>query len=68
MVIIHELSSKNRVLGEGRPKTGKVKKGVRNTKLKGWKFANSDKPKVRRVIEGEENPRKDSGEEESGNR
>ena len=34
-----------------RPKTGTVKKGVENSKLKGWKFAESDKSKVRKVID-----------------
>ena len=43
-----------------RPKTDTVKKGVKNTKLKGWKFAESDKPKIRDVIEGrkKKKPRK----------
>ncbi len=36
-----------------RPKTSTVKKGVQNEKLKGWKFAGVDKPKVQKVIEGD---------------
>ena len=35
-----------------RPKSDKVNKGVRNEKLKGWKFADSDKPKVQAIIDG----------------
>lgn len=34
-----------------RPKPDKVNKGVRNEQLKGWKFADSDKPKVQAVID-----------------
>ena len=43
-----------------RPKPDSVEKGVRNTKLKGWKFADSDKPKVQSVIDGKgkKKPRK----------
>ncbi len=43
-----------------RPKTDSVEKGTRNIRLKGWKFAGSDKPKVRAVIDnkGKKKPRK----------
>lgn len=43
-----------------RPKTGTVKKGVANSKLNGWKFAESDKQKVKKVIDGnkKKKPRK----------
>ena len=34
-----------------RPKPDKVEKGVRNERLKGWKFVDSDKKKVRRIID-----------------
>ena len=33
------------------PDSTKIKKGTRNEKLKGWKFAESDKGKVKAVIE-----------------
>lgn len=36
-----------------RSKPDTVDKGVRNEKLKGWKFANSDKKKVQNVIDSE---------------
>lgn len=36
-----------------RPKPDRVDKGVRNVRLKGWRFAASDKPKVKKVIEDE---------------
>lgn len=35
-----------------RPKPDTVEKGVENVRLKGWKFADSDKPKVQAVIDG----------------
>lgn len=35
-----------------RPKPDKINKGIRNEQLKGWKFADSDKPKVQAVIDG----------------
>ena len=34
-----------------RPKPDMVEKGVENIRLKGWKFAASDKPKVQAVID-----------------
>ena len=34
-----------------RPKTDKVDKGVRNERLKGWKFSDNDKKKVRTIID-----------------
>ena len=34
-----------------RPKPDSVSKGTRNKKLKGWKFSDSDKKKVRSIIE-----------------
>ncbi len=42
-----------------RPTPNTINKGVRNEKLKGWKFADIDKPKVRQVISNEKKkPRK----------
>lgn len=43
-----------------RPKPDSVEKGARNIKLKGWKFAGSDKPKIQAVIagKGKKKPRK----------
>ena len=43
-----------------RPKPDRVNKGVRNERLKGWRFADSDKPKVQAVIDGskKKKPRK----------
>ena len=43
-----------------RPKTDSVEKGVENVRLKGWKFAGSDKPKGQAVIDsnGKKKPRK----------
>lgn len=35
-----------------RPQPDSVDKGVRNVRLKGWKIAGSDKPKVQAVIDG----------------
>ena len=35
-----------------RTKPQEIKKGVQNEKLKGWKFADSDKPKVQAIIDG----------------
>ena len=34
-----------------RPKSDKIDKGVKNTRLKGWKFADKDKKKVQVVID-----------------
>lgn len=34
-----------------RTKPDKVKKGVKNEKLKGWSFSKNDKKKVREIIE-----------------
>ena len=43
-----------------RPKPDSVDKGVRNKKLSGWKFSESDKKKVQAVIDGKgkKKPRK----------
>lgn len=43
-----------------RPKTIVVPNGTKSIKLKGWKFADSDKPKVQAVIsgKGKKKPRK----------
>lgn len=42
-----------------RTKPGTVNKGVRNKKLKGWKLAKADKPKVQEIIDkAEKKPRK----------
>ena len=35
-----------------RPKPDTVDKGVENVRLKGWRFRDSDKPKVQAVIDG----------------
>lgn len=37
-----------------RPEPSKINKGVRNEKLKGWKFADVDKKKVQAVIDKHE--------------
>ena len=37
-----------------RPSPSKINKGVRSTKLKGWKFSNEDKKKVQAVIDKHE--------------
>ena len=34
-----------------RPKPDKVDKGVKNSRLKGWKFSENDKKKVRTIID-----------------
>lgn len=36
-----------------RPKPDTINKGVRNEKLKGWRFADSDKPKVKKILEND---------------
>ncbi len=43
-----------------RPKSIEVSNGTKSTKLKGWKFASSDKAKVQAVIDGngKKKPRK----------
>lgn len=41
-----------------RPVPDKVNKGVRNDKLKGWKFTGKDKEKVRIIIETHEKKKK----------
>lgn len=41
-----------------RPKPDKINKGIRNDRLKGWSFAESDKAKVRNVISKKEKSRK----------
>ena len=46
-----------------RPKTIDVPNGTKSVKLKGWKFAGSDKPKVQAVIDGKgrKKPAKNNG-------
>ena len=41
-----------------RPQTSRVSKGVRNTKLKGWKFSAADKSKVNTIINQKKKPHK----------
>lgn len=41
-----------------RPDPLRVNKGEKNRKLKGWKFAGSDKPKVDKVIASEKSKKK----------
>ncbi len=41
----------NRKAAYVRPVPAKVNKGVRNDKLKGWKFSENDKKKVRTIID-----------------
>lgn len=43
-----------------RPRPDKINKGIRNDKLKGWKFADNDKKKVHNIIHKNEKkkPRK----------
>lgn len=42
---------KNTITAYVKPKPDKVDKGVKNTRLKGWKFSENDKKKVRNIID-----------------
>lgn len=45
-----------------RPTPATINKGVQNTKLKGWKLSNADKPVVNEIIaKAEKKPRKKHG-------